>query len=319
MLFHRILSFFLAFIIYGCSDGELPMANLSRSQTSDMITTSHALGSFIGNKVANLQQDQLVPGEYTIQFQVVEPPIDGLGFAAYAYIIWKVEGQQLQRIVSVFNGSAITGVADSVHVQLLDQSERGSVFLQGFFTVTNGSPIFTSTVSQSLKAGQLIQFNSQPGVFYTVISGMTGLSGELDRPYTGPGGPGALAFTLSSYKIGATLSKGTRPTTMQPAVLLTTSLRTVPPGNSFTFPFPPSDAGVLSMLATVSVDGANDQAQANNGVIQLVSAAGLVLASFNPLEFPAWYPIPPGTTTVQAFNRSVVNTLDFSIQWGIEG
>src|SRR5271157_5513727 len=195
------------------------MKKLTCSATTTLLTTANALGLFAGTQLSNLQQSNLEPGEYTLQFNVIEPPIDGLGYATYAYVVWKVEGQPVPRIISVYNGAAISGVADSVDVHLLDQSGRGNTVFTVQFNVTNGSVNFTTTGQLSLKNGQLIQFGVQPGVFYTIPNGMTGTIGVLDRPFTGPtsiGVDASSAFTLSEYKVGVTLSKGTRPTTMQP-------------------------------------------------------------------------------------------------------
>ena len=318
MIFRGIL---LTLLLLTLSCGEPPVSrNLVRAQISDMNTTVNGIGTFVGDQIPNMQQDNLDPGEYTIQFQVIEPPIDGLGFAAYAYIVWKVQGQQIQRIVNVFNGAAISGVADAAHVKFLDQSGRGSVFLQGLFNVTVGSANFTATVAQTLKVGQQIQFLNQPNVFYTVVSGMAGMAGTLDRPYTGTPGL-SQAFSFSTYKIGATLSRGTRPTTMQPAVLLTRPTGTCPPGAQFSVNFPPVEAGVLSILASATVDGlgANPQAEADNGQMRFVDATGVVLSIVLVTKFPAWYPVPPGAVSVTFLNGSATKTLDFSFQWGIEG
>jgi hypothetical protein len=316
MLFRVILSF-LILLTLSCSEGDVPV-NLTRSQISELLTTTHLLGSFTGDRSPSLQQDNLEPGEYTIQFQIVEPPTDGLGFATYAYIVWKIGGQQISRIISVFNGSAISGIADSVHVQLLDQSGRGEVSLQGTFSVTNGSPSFTSSVAQTLKSGQLIQFDSQPGVFYSVPNGMLGTSGVLDAAYTGVTDGAAEAFSLSKYKVAAALSKGTRPTTMQPPVLFTQNEKNAGPGANLTVIFP-FDAGIISVLATVIVNGNNTQEEAANGTLSFFDDNGFTLTAFIPSSFPAWYPVPPGSVSMVFSNHSGDQTLNFSYQWGIEG
>ncbi len=291
---------------------------LTKAQIAELTTTSNPLGSFSGDRAPSLQQDDLEPGEYTLQFQIVEPPIDSLGFATYAYIVWKIRGQQISRIISVFNGSAISGVADSVHVQLLDQSGRGEVFLDGTFSVTNGSANVTSSASHALKPGQLIQFSSQPGVFYTVPNGMNGTSAVLDRAYTGTTNAAADAFTLSIYKVAVALSRGTRATTMQPPVLFTQNEKNAAPGGNLTVLFP-LDAGIISVLATVIVNGNNTQEEAANGTLSFFDDNGNTLTAFIPSSFPAWYPVPPGSVSMVFSNHSGEETLNFSYQWGIEG
>lgn len=330
-LFHRIFTTFFALVTFtGClapvddpndldsSDGGEPMKNLVRSQITELLTTRNLLGSFEGDKIPNLQQDNLEPGEYTLQFQVIEPPIDGLGFATYAYIVWKVAGQQNSRIVSVFNGSAVSGVADSVHVQLLDQSSRGPVSLVGTFAVTNGLPTFTATNPQVLKSGEIIIFSNQPTVQYQVPNGMNGVNGVLDRPFTGATAGAVTAYALSKYKVGVTLSRGTRPTTMQPPVLLIRPSALVAATGFLDIPFPPDDAGVLSLFATVTTV-ITPQAATANGAIRILDAAGSILAGFNPSQVSTWYPIPPGARTLRLINDDLVQDLIFSIQWGIEG
>jgi hypothetical protein len=302
----------------GVEVGDASMGNRTGAQITELITTSNPLGSFRGDRLPNLQEGELEPGEYTIQFQVIEPPIDGLGFSAYAYVTWKVDGQQLDRIVSVFSGSAISGVANAVHVQLLDQSERGSIFLDGSFGVTNGLASFTASAAQTIGVGQQIVFDSQPGVFYGIPNGMNGTTAVLDRPYTGVTDGAADAYTIAKYKVGVTLSKGTRPATMQPPVLFTQNLRNAAPAGAINVLFP-SDAGVISVLATAIVNGVNLQGEAANGTLSFFDAGGNTLTAFIPSSFPMWYPVPPGSVEMVFFNQSTTQTLNFSFQWGIEG
>lgn len=293
----------------------------TRSQITELTTTTNALGSFVGDRPMALQQNNLDPGEYTLQFQVIEPPIDKLGFAVYAYVSWKVAGQQITRIISVFNGSAISGVADSVDVFLQDQSGRGgSITLPGTFGVTNGSSTFTATIAQTLKSNQQIQFSNQPGIFYTIPNGMNGVTGLLSVPYTGPTNNTVTAFALSKYKVAVALSKGTRAGIMQPAVLLTESRpQDVSSKSQAVVQVPINDAGICSILVSTTVKGTNLQAEADNGNVEMIGAGGYSTAWFIPTRFPMWYPIPPGTIKIQFNNNSTTQDLFFSFQWGIEG
>jgi hypothetical protein len=70
--------------------------------------------------LSNLQMIDLDPGEYTIQFSVLPTPTRVP--AVNAEVIWKVNGQQLRRLISVYSGAAIGGVCEAVHVKLQDQS-----------------------------------------------------------------------------------------------------------------------------------------------------------------------------------------------------
>jgi len=104
--------------------------NLIASFTSDLTRTT-AIGSALtdlpqGTIVPSLMQNNLDPGEYTIQFEAL-PPADNGGFAAYAIVNWKVLGQQVTRKVSVFSGAAISGVGEAVDVKLVDVSGVGVI------------------------------------------------------------------------------------------------------------------------------------------------------------------------------------------------
>jgi len=292
--------------------------NLTASQITILTTSRNALGSFEGQLLNNVQQDDLEPGEYTIQFQIVEPVVDGSGSATYAYVFWKVDGQQIQRIISVFSGSAISGVANSVHVQLLDQSDRANHHFTGLVGPTNGSPIVTTAQPQTLARDEIIYFTSQPDLGYQILAPTINVNGfQLLTPFTGPTGA-TTAYGVTSYKVAVALSKGTRAATMQPPVLLTQESVDVLSGAQTNIPFPP-DAGIISVLATVIVNGANIQSESVNGTIMFFDANGNLLAAFIPSSFPMWYPVPPGSEQVVFSNFSATQTLTFSIQWGIEG
>jgi hypothetical protein len=109
------------------------MKNLIGSQTAVM-TRTPAVGTAAGGlpdlsdpnvkQVNSLQQQELEPQTYTIQFQV-EPPSDGNGFGCFAIVNWKVKGQQIVRKLSVYSGASISAVAESVDVQLIDVSGAG--------------------------------------------------------------------------------------------------------------------------------------------------------------------------------------------------
>ena len=292
--------------------------NLTASQITPVTTSRNALGSFEGQLLSNLQQDDLEPGEYTVQFQIVEPVVDGSGSATYAYVYWKVDGQQIQRIISVFSGSVISGVANSVHVQLLDQSDRANHNFTGLVGPTNGSPIVTTAQPQTLARDEIIHFTSQPDLGYQILAPTVNVNGfQLLTPFTGPTGP-TTAYGITSYKVAVALSKGTRAATMQPPVLLTQNMKNVAVGGQLNIPFPP-DAGIISVLATVIVNGANVQSEIANGVLMFFDPNGNTLTALVPSSFPFWYPVPPGSVEMVFLNNSATQTLDFSFQWGIEG
>lgn len=302
------------------------MSNIvTAAQFTNVFTTTNALGSFAGSPLPNLQMEDLQPGEYTLQFQVVEDVIDGLGSAAYAIVRWKVRGQQVQRIISIFSGAVLGGVAEAVDVQILDQSGRGIVVIAAA-SPTNGSPVVPLTVPVTFAADEQVIFASQPNVAYGLAAAVNNVPLlVLASPYTGPTIIGTTFYALARYMVAVTLSKGTRPTIMQPPVLQTTRIyTTVAPTATAVLPIP-QDAGVISALVTVVVDGIPVlQAPAANGVVKFNNPAVLAgfPAAYIPNVFPAWFPVPPGATEILFQNHNPVgvgNTLDFSVQWGIEG
>lgn len=99
------------------------------SFTTEVFRTTEVgnqLGIPPGNPLPSINQDNLEPGEYTIQFEA-QPPSDGAGFSAYAIVTWKILGQQLTRKVGVFSGTAISGVAEAVDVKIVDVSGEGTL------------------------------------------------------------------------------------------------------------------------------------------------------------------------------------------------
>jgi len=102
------------------------MKNLLKSQFSNMVRTKNAGSAATdlppGSPVPNIQMNNLDPGLYTVQFEVL-PPGDGNGLSAYAIVNWKVDGQPITRKLSVYSGAAISGVAESVDIQIVDYSD----------------------------------------------------------------------------------------------------------------------------------------------------------------------------------------------------
>lgn len=326
------------------------MLNIRKSQITPLYTTQNALGSFAGAPQPNLQIDDLEPGEYTLQFQIVQPTIDGVlnggrrgnpGSAAYAIVNWKIQGQQIRRVISVFNGTVLAGVAEAVDVSILDQSERTTSWSTIFGGITAAivpvlpPAVQTVTFTQPVffAGDELISFASQPNTFYAIAGPVNNvLVAQLATPYTGPAAPATDFFVNAPYKVGVALSKGTRSPIMQPPVLVTSPVLNIPhysagppviPGN-LVLPIP-EDAGIISILTTVSVNGGppvpTSQAQAAEGVVTFLKPTGVVVAAgrYIPQQFPLWYPVPPDSNILLLENNSTTQALLFSYQWGIEG
>lgn len=332
-------------LCWGCygekEDTMLPNlhTNLLKSQISDMFTTGSPLGSFVGPQQPNLQIDYLQPGEYTLQFQVIEPPLDSLPYSTYAIVRWKIKGQQIQRIISIFSGAVLGGVAEAVDVQILDQSNRSATghisILQAI--LVNGSPFVTLAGLGgpiNIPGKELLYFASQPDVGYPllapVVNAVPGTVIQLAIPFSGPSTPplpppGTTPFwPQSPYKIGVALSKGTRPPIMQPPVLLTTeNAITIAPASLGPVGgiAIPRDAGVISIITSIRPQLAPlvSLVNAAEGYVQFAAPGPALRHAYIPGTPQNFYPVPPGSEFVFFGNSSAAVTLDFTFQWGIEG
>lgn len=234
------------------------MKNLIASQISNMVRTT-AAGSRLtdlpqGNSIPNLQQTNLEPGEYTLQFEAY-PPNDGFGFSAFAIVNWKTRGQTVTRKVSIFSGAAITGVCDAVDVQIVDDSDINS---------------------------------------------------------------GALAPL--PYKVGASLSRGSRANIMQPATLFTNPRAvSIAAGLATTF-FVPQGAGVVS--AMVLVAGELGQEGTNSLAVKAYgndNALAVNTQGWYPiLQNPGWVPLTPRTNIIIVQNGDTI-PINAQVVWGVEG
>lgn len=66
------------------------------------------------------------PEYYTLQFSINYPPSFDFGLADYAEaiaeVIWAVEGNQIRRLISITNGTVISGCGQGVSVRIYDWS-----------------------------------------------------------------------------------------------------------------------------------------------------------------------------------------------------
>ena len=83
----------------------------------------------------SMQADFPDPGNYTIQFSIqtkINPAPFGQKNQALAEIEWTVEGGTIKRVISIGNGTSITGVAQAVKVRVIDDTRTGTAFAAGF-------------------------------------------------------------------------------------------------------------------------------------------------------------------------------------------
>jgi hypothetical protein len=76
------------------------------------------------NRNVTLQANFPKSSVYTVQFLIQNTTIAAV-ISPTAEITWSVEGNQVKRIVSVTNGTCVTGVGQGVSVRLFDNAETG--------------------------------------------------------------------------------------------------------------------------------------------------------------------------------------------------
>lgn len=77
---------------------------------------------------------------YTVQFNVVPPTTAAsVSASSQAEVVWSIEGNPVRRLISVVDGTAITGMAEAVSVRLFDASAvLGTLTYQASITVARG-------------------------------------------------------------------------------------------------------------------------------------------------------------------------------------
>jgi hypothetical protein len=174
-------------------DEECMGKRVVASSLRGLTTSTNALGSFfstagVTNQTSGMETNELEPGEYTLQFGV-QPPADGHGFATYAVINWKIAGQQQQRIMSIYQGASISGVAEGVSVQLFDQSGDASVSRQAPYNII-------ITLSRGTRAN-----TQQPPVLVTT-SNLIIPHGLGTKNETVPNNAGVISVSVSAANNG---------------------------------------------------------------------------------------------------------------------
>lgn len=109
---------------YGIPPQTQAPKHFVRSATTPLKTTVAASATLRGDPLPNLQCWNLEPGEYSIAFTILPPDNTAheQACAAIAYVRWKLDGQQFQRIVSITSGTVLSSRADAVDVAIQDVS-----------------------------------------------------------------------------------------------------------------------------------------------------------------------------------------------------
>lgn len=121
------------------------------------------------------------------------------------------------------------------------------------------------------------------------------------------------------YKIGASLSRGGRADTMQPATLLTSTRAVAIAGGASKFFLIPKGSGVISCMPLAASEAGATLADSLEIVAFTQDSAGGIVNIWYPLlQNPGWVPITGRGFRVGIRNDSAV-IINANVVWGIEG
>lgn len=121
-----------------------------------------------------------------------------------------------------------------------------------------------------------------------------------------------------AYVVSCQVTKGTRPSVQQPPYLSLDEFR-VGPGAAQDFRLVPQNAGVISVLVTVSPFGVGNPIPDDQDVQVCLESSGGTLMRYSPLVQNSWVPLPSGTTFVTVKQAAGTPDLCWKIIFGIDG
>lgn len=249
-----------------------------------------------GAILPSFQESDLFPGPYSISFST-SPSLSGQAVSSLAYVNWKVEGQQRQRVISVANGAIISGVCDGVGVQVRDVTQ----------SVGEGSSTWNPGFTYS--KGQIVSYNGI--MWYSLTNGNIGKVPTNEPDY----------WNADAYSIYAQIAPGIRPTTGQPPVLVTTPPFVITKSRSpITVDILP-DMGIISAMVMASSPPGLTSLVSTDVTVSQIGISGSVAASYYPMSGPpAWVTIYPGSTGLEIYNNNA-SSLEAAVTviFGIEG
>lgn len=167
-----LLTLFVAFCMLTCAC-EAPMTTAQANQIRDDSmrnplqqgshkrpgwSTSGTLQTGVTTNSVHLQANfEDSPGEYTVQFNV--DAASNIFFNALATLQWSVEGNTVTRVVTVGNGTSISGVGQGVRVSVVDATSIDMCNIAGQGAAKYGVSI---SVIQGIRA------TTQQPVLYTL-------------------------------------------------------------------------------------------------------------------------------------------------------
>ena len=152
MLFHRIVAKILTaslFLLFsGCSSDSL-------SNGDDMSFAKSATGSLLSKAGLSVQMQDDFDGRaqnFTVQFfvsnrtgyiapsvppnPIIPPPIAAGNITPVGEILWTIGGNTQRRLVSIYDGAAITGVAEHFNINAVDDTDLSDSSNQTLYDVT---------------------------------------------------------------------------------------------------------------------------------------------------------------------------------------
>lgn len=131
---------FLLLLTAACTENIEPMSSALVQQTIGKQGWQVQGNLYVGNPNTTVKLSANFPetGYYTAQFNVTNLPLNGV---VTATAIWSVEGNSVQRVISVSSGTTISGPGQGVNIVINDNT---TVFGSGAGEVPQGTPYSVS-------------------------------------------------------------------------------------------------------------------------------------------------------------------------------
>jgi hypothetical protein len=220
---------------------------------------------------------------YTLQFS--RRPVDGqvpstqFPTITFATVTWTIDGNQIQRIISVANGQSLTGGGAGCTVSVNDAT---------YVNPAQPDPIPQYVVTVTLTPGSRGTAGNPPLYF---PSNHTTFPSNTQHPQNGSAG------RLHPFVAG-------------PPFL---------PANDNIAYFPiPKTSGCNSVQVTVGADTAADELL-SDVLIQQVDVTGNIVKSYNNNDYTGFVPIDPRADSIQITNLSTSIYTWYGIAFGIDG
>lgn len=216
------------------------------------------------------------------------------------------------------------GVAVGLQANLLHEDSLTIQFTKSGPTANAGNPVTGATIAEIVSS---IEGNDVRRRMTVIDGSAITVRGKTInvtvRDFTNSASP-------LPYDVSIVASLGVRAANKQPPFItpLEFSIGGVTSIISGTIPVPtggtatvnvPEESGVISVYST-AISAASASTIGQNEIrVNHTDAGAVVQKSYNPIIFPDWVPIAPYTTQIQLINLHPVDTVNFSLAFGIDG